>query len=156
MDNAADRFAPFAERAIQFLGITPARDYSIKIYSVVYGHGPLNKDLFEPGFAMAARELPQPAVDAGRPGLGFVIFHQGQTGDYVVLCWWDRENELPTRVFVRDERGWRAARASESVCVWDLEILWHERGAYVATLLSPRVVAPGAAYLARPFQPPPR
>ena len=29
-------------------------------------------------------------------------------------------------------------------CVWDLEILWHERNAYVRTILSPEGASPEA------------
>ena len=76
----------------------------------------------------------------GRPGVGFVIAHQGQTANYTVLAWWDRENELPLRVFVDEAKngdGWRPNEADESVCVWDLEILWKERQAYVDHVLRP-------------------
>lgn len=49
---------------------------------------------------------------------------------------WDRESELPTRVSVASKSppgAWRAA-TGESFCVWDMEVLWFERQAYVATL----------------------
>jgi hypothetical protein len=72
--------------------------------------------------------------------------HQGR-GDYLVLGWWDNENELPLRVLVWGESGWREARGSESVCVWDLRILWHERDAYVATVLSGRDPADYLAWI---------
>ena len=75
------------------------------------------------------------------------IEHHGATGDYLVVGWWDRENELPTRVYYRGPDGWRAAAGGESFCVWDLRVMWWEREAYVATVLSGR--ADGAeAYLA--------
>jgi hypothetical protein len=80
--------------------------------------------------------MPQPAVTLSRPGVGLLIFHQGATGDYVVTSWWDNENEMPTRVFVRESNTWRPAAESESFCVWDLKIMWHEREAYVRTLLA--------------------
>jgi len=38
---------------------------------------------------------------------------------------------------LRSSSGWRPANDSESVCVWDLEVLWRERQAYVATVLRP-------------------
>jgi hypothetical protein len=41
-------------------------------------------------------------------------------------------------VFVRQQSPgatWRPARESESVCVWDLEVIWLERQAYVQTVL---------------------
>jgi hypothetical protein len=67
-----------------------------------------------------------------------------------VLGWWDRDNELPLRVFVRDTadgEGWRAARGSESVCVWDLQVIWAEREAYVATVMGADADAGRARYL---------
>lgn len=82
--------------------------------------------------------MPRPAVGDGRPGVGFAILHQGRTGDYLILGWWDRENELPTRVFIRDADGWRPANGGESFCVWDLRVLWWEREAYVGTVLAGR------------------
>ncbi len=73
---------------------------------------------------------------------------------YLILCWWGRENEMPIRTFVnvRHEdgslEGWRAAQGDESVCVWDLDIIAHERNAYVEHVLS-RPDAPDLeAYLA--------
>jgi hypothetical protein len=143
---------PFAARAIRPLGVIGRVGYRLKRYSVAYGPEPLRPQTFDPGVELALRELPQPAVAGGRPGLGFVICHQGRGGDYVVLCWWDLENELPTRVFVRGEQSWRPARDGESFCVWDLEILWLERQAYVATLLGGGIAAPAEEYLGRTYQ----
>jgi hypothetical protein len=50
----------------------------------------------------------------------------------------NRENELPTRVFVRADDGFRPAMRGESFCVWDLRLIWSEREAYVATALAGR------------------
>jgi hypothetical protein len=128
----------FAPRQIRFHGLRERGAWQIKLYSVLYGSGPLDLGSFESGLRLAESALPQPAITNGRPGLGFLIAHQGRTGDYVILAWWDNENELPLRVFVRRSRDdhWRAAEGSESVCVWDLEILWKEREAYVKTMLA--------------------
>lgn len=82
--------------------------------------------------------LPQPAETIARPGVGVVILHAGAGCDYIVLAWWDRENELPLRLRVREGGGaWRDAGPSQSVCVWDLDILAHERAAYVRHVLEP-------------------
>ena len=71
--------------------------------------------------------------------------------DYLILAWWDRENELPIKVFVKGDSdpAWRRARGGESVCVWDLDVLWHEREAYVATLLGPDQAGARERYLER-------
>ena len=41
------------------------------------------------------------------------------------------------RVFLADDAtSWRPAGPSESFCIWDLCVLWHEREAYVRTMLN--------------------
>lgn len=130
-------YTPFAPRAIRGDGAEVVNGTTLKRYRVVYGEPAVYEAArFAPAAALVAAALPSPDVAAGRPGAGFVIHHQGLTGDDVVLGWWDRENELPVRVWVRDEAGWRPARDGESFCVWDLEIVWHEREAWVATGMS--------------------
>lgn len=142
---------PFAPRRVEFHGVRSVGGWRLKLYSILYGPGPIGWDAFAPGLALAEAALPQPAVTAARLGVGFLIAHQGRTGSYTVLGWWDRENELPLRVFARSDTppaSWRASEASESICVWDLEILWAEREAYVSTVLSPSGTDV-AGYLAR-------
>jgi hypothetical protein len=142
---------PFAPRRIEFHGVRTHGDWRLKLYSILYGPSPLDWDSFGPGLALAESALPQPAVTAERPGVGFLIAHQGRTGSYAVLGWWDRENELPLRIFVSPDgraQSWRSNEGSESICIWDLEVLWAERQAYAATVLSP-AGSDVAAYLAR-------
>ncbi|MFW9855491.1 MAG: hypothetical protein ACFFFG_10545 [Candidatus Thorarchaeota archaeon] len=129
-------YAPYRPRTIDFHGIRELKGFQIKTYSVLYGSKPIQWDLFEKGIELASNFLPSSPLAPGRPGLGFLIVHQGLTGNYVVLCWWDRENELPTKVFIHNGNEWQQAQAEESFCVWDLEIFWHEREAYVSTILS--------------------
>ncbi len=105
--------------------------YRLKSYGIVCGEAAFEKERFAGGLTLAAKELPTPASVSGRPGVGFVILHQGFGVDYLILAWWDRENELALRVFVREDAGWRPARGGEGLCVWDLRVLWHEREAYV-------------------------
>ena len=138
-------------------GVRALGAWRLKSYSISYDGSPADWSQFELGIALACESLPQPAVTAERPGLGVVIAHAGRDALYVVLGWWDRENELPVRVFIayRDDGDalvWRGARDGESFCVWDLEVLWFEREAYVSTLLADW--EQGAAereYLARRF-----
>ena len=132
-------FARYRPRPLTFLGLEPLAGYRLKVYAIRYGDGPFDRDRFIGGWALASAALPRPAAAAERPGVGFVVLHQGRTGDYLILAWWDRENELPLRVFVADAGGWRPAVGGESVCVWDLRVLWWEREAYVGTVLAGRL-----------------
>jgi hypothetical protein len=131
--------------------VEPFAGYRIKLYSISADGAPISWPAFADGLRLALGALPRPAVTPERPGVGFVIAHKGR-GDYAVLAWWDRENELPLRVFVRPVGAgarWRPARESESVCVWDLEVVAHERDAYVETVLGPGAHDKVRAYLDR-------
>ena len=66
--------------------------------------------------------------------------HQGRGVHYLVAGWWDRENELCLRVARRPQAAdgtWTLVTAGESGCVWDLQVIWFEREAYVARVLAP-------------------
>ena len=136
-------FTCYQPRRVKSLGVQNIAGFQLKTYAVFRQDDVFDPVRFERGLKRAVEELPSPPATHARPGAGFVIFHQGATGDYVVLCWWDNQNELPTRVFVRDGTGggegqiqWRPARLHESFCVWDLAIMWFEREAYIASALT--------------------
>lgn len=134
-----DRLHLFSPRPIQFRKMRTLEDgWRLKEYTIVFGERPLDERDLSFGVDLAMRSLPRPATIPGRPGAGFLVLHQGRGAAYVVLGWWDNENELPLRIFVRpyDQPLWRPASERESICVWDLEVLWFERNAYVQTMLS--------------------
>lgn len=153
MKLLASNFTPYAPRPIRFLGIQNAETHLLKKYSIAFGDRPFDGTTFESAItSLAIPSLTMRARARNLPGLGFMICHQGRTGDYLVSCWWDHENELPMRVFVRDQSGWRPVRDGEGVCVWDLEVIWHERCAYVETMLTPGVDAPAEEYCRRVYE----
>lgn len=132
----------FVPRPITFCGVRHEGAWRLKRYAITRDAADGDRcapwDDFAPGRALALASLPEPALAEGRAGVGFVIEHRGAGADYLVLGWWDRENELPVRVAVREQRegaAWRAAGPSESFCVWDLQVIGFERDAYVATVL---------------------
>jgi hypothetical protein len=128
-------FARYQPRSLNFLGVESVAEHQLKVYAIQYGDRLFDRRRFADGCELAAAALPSGSTDVC-PGLGFMVLHQGATGDYLILCWWDRENELPTRVYVRGPEGWRPAFGGESFCVWDLSVMWWEREAYVASMLS--------------------
>jgi len=140
---------PYAPRPIAFHGVIGHEGWKLKLYTILYGSAPLREEAFAAGVGMALHALPSPAVIDGRPGVATLLAHQGKTGWYVVLAWWDQDNELPLRVFVHPagEGSWRPAGERESVCVWDLEVLGFERDAWVRTVMSGQGTAGVPAYL---------
>ena len=129
---------PYQPREIEFLRVLEHGEWHVKLYSIAFGVERVHEERFSGGLETALQYLPLPAVNSVRPGAAFCILHQGRGVDYIVLAWWDRENELPLRVLVRapSDAAWRASRGSESVCVWDLQVIAFERDAYVATVLA--------------------
>ncbi len=67
----------------------------------------------------------------------FAIFHDGATLRYLVLGWWGNDNELFTAVSVLTATGWVEDAGRFSFCVWDLEVMWHERNAFIAHVYCP-------------------
>jgi hypothetical protein len=91
----------------------------------------------------------------GSHGLGFVILHLAQDGDYLLVSDWVDANMLRHHVYqcrVTDH-GITALRSLASsgiiACVWELEIMKFERDAWVRTVLGPGVLDDAArtAYL---------
>lgn len=144
---------PYEARVISRGGVVEHSGWRLKIYGISHDGCPLTEEEFAGGMVLALAALPRPAVALGRPGVGFLISHRGKTADYVVLGWWDRHNELPVRVFVREPGAfWRPSRGAESFCVWDLQVMWFEREAYVSTVMSGGDPDPVAAYLGRALE----
>jgi hypothetical protein len=149
-------YGEYAARTVAFHGMSVFGAWRLKVYSITVGNSDVPLARFDGGVALVTDGMPLPDPAAGRPGVGFVILHAGRGFDYVVLCWWDRENELPMRLAVRQQREeetWRAARGGESVCVWDLELIAAERDAYVGSVLAGRALTPAleeyAGFVAR-------
>ena len=147
---AEQPFEPFRERDRHWLGLTRAGGTTLRTYAVVCEDARFDRERFEPGVQRLLTTLPAPDWARGRPGAGVLILHQGAGADYLVLGWWDRQNELPLRTWIRYEDGWAPARDDESVCVWDLEILAYERNAWVSTMLSNGQPASLNTYLDHP------
>jgi hypothetical protein len=141
----------YAPRPIRCLDLDVAQGFTLKRYWIDLEAAPSpDLDDWAPALAMATAALPRDPDTAACPRVGFLILHRGRGADYLVQGWWDRENELPLRVFVRypgtADGVWRAARGGESVCVWDLEVVGFEREAYVASYLAE--MTPDAARVA--------
>lgn len=140
----------FAARGIEFAGTRTLNGWTVKMYGVHLPGTAVDWSGFDRALDLATAALPAPEPDIGRPGLGVFIAHQGVTGDYGVLGWWNHENELPFHIMVRrvPSDPWRKAVEGESVCVWDLEIIWEERQAWIDTMLTGAAPDPGG-YLRR-------
>src|SRR4051812_10346613 len=158
MFQRTERYAP---RPTSFLELLERDGWRMKLYAITYGPAPLDRAIYDEALAIALANLPRPAATMHRPGVGFIICHQGRGWHYLVVNWWDNENELPQHVYVRPiepaaprpaERtmtgGWQLATETQAICVWDLQLIARERDAYVDHVLSPEAGPDLDAYLA--------
>ncbi len=102
----------------------------------------------------ATEVLPRPAVDDRRHGVGFVYAHDGATGCFGAVNWWQDLTDLQHRSFLTtetsDPESVELARADEfQVCVWDIAVVSSERDAWYETVLTNPGGPHVEAYLAR-------
>ena len=128
---------PYQPRPVLSHGVDAHDGWRIKRYAIHLPGEIFEPDRFASVLPTALAALPRPAVGPGRPGAALLIEHQGAGADYLILGWWDRENELPLRIWMRDSGAWRPAQGAESICVWDLAVLWSERQAWVRHGMAP-------------------
>ena len=144
----------YKPRPIHFHEIRDTNEWKMKIYTITYGEKLLEWLVYEDGFAKAFAKLPHPAVNEHCPGIGFAIAHQGRRMHYLILCWWDNENELFTRMFTRGFSAndlWHEASHNVSFCVWDMQVLHFECNAFVETILQHGGVVDISTYLTRHY-----
>lgn len=143
---------PYRDRAVRPLGVRDVEGWKLKVYGIAPAGRSVHPPLYEDGFTVMVKDLPQPPLTSRRSGVGFVIFHEGRGVHYLLLCWWDRESELFSRLMVRgleEDDLWVWAQEHEMAGAWEIQVIAFERDAWVDTVLT----TPGApdveGYLAR-------
>lgn len=76
----------------------------------------------------------QKQIDSSLPG--FAIMHDGATCEYLIVGWWQNDNELFVSVSVKELDAWVEDMTKHSFCLWDLDIIWHERNSFIRHLYS--------------------
>ncbi|MFG1819694.1 hypothetical protein ACGFIF_38450 [Kribbella sp. NPDC049174] len=76
----------------------------------------------------------------GSVGLGVVVLHLGDDGIYLVVHSWAKDFQSRLSIFSgMDVDDLRPAPIGAAPCVWELEVLSHERASYVNHILSAEV-----------------
>lgn len=135
---------PYRDRTIRPLGVRAVDGWRLKLYSISPTGRVVHLPLYEDGFVVATRVLPQPPETQRRAGVGFVTLHEARGVHYLLLSWWDRESELFSRLMVRgaeEDDLWVWAQGHETAGVWELQVIAFERKAWIDAVLS-RPLAP--------------
>jgi len=129
----------FRPRPVQFLELLEFGPWRIKLYGLSAEHTRLLPELVS-----AAKDLVQTVVPTGTAagdtyGVGFAGVHCGIDANFIFIDWWANENELHHHVFVSTlNEPLTIERAPEGVtaCVFDLQVMWFERNAWVEKVLA--------------------
>lgn len=131
---------PFKSRPIRFLEIIKLNNWHIKCYSI----------------SDSNERVPEVYVHKAKSNLGqwlhlshlttltnystaTLLLHECKEGCFAIINWWVDDNMLQHFVFLTPNINSPFSLYSDSgvvTCVWELEVLWHERNAWVKHVLT--------------------
>ena len=126
-------------RPTEFCGRISREDWDLKLYRIEATKGNTSRawEKYDQGIETLVPEslARKPLKDPSCPRVGFIICHEGRSIGYLVLCVWGNDNELFTDVRVWLNGVWTVS-SDYSFCLYDMEVMWFERNAFIETLYS--------------------
>jgi len=133
-------FEPYAPRAIYFVDTFQAGDWHVKVYQQTKNEQFSAQKTFD----QVLKHLDEWVTIPERTSLpvyqhAFVIVHEAREGVWILLFWWTGGEMLNRSTwFASYNEPVRLLHQPESdrlVCVWELEIVLHERKAWIDHIL---------------------
>lgn len=129
---------PYRPRPVHFLDLWEPDGWTLKAYGISYAHQTPSAALVAAARERTLECLPAPGED-GNYGVGFVGVHEGRDFNFVFVAWWAAENQLYMRRFLSsvDEPSELREATNHDVfaCVFDLQLVWFERNAWLEKVL---------------------
>jgi hypothetical protein len=130
--------AGYHERTIRLMGVEEFDDQLTKVYAIEAPGRTVTPGNSEQTLRLARQQLRTDRA-TGSLGLGCVILHAGGDGDYVLVHSWV-EGYMSRLGDLHRADGRRASAAPASAglapCVWEAEVLAHERVAFIRHVLA--------------------
>jgi hypothetical protein len=143
----------YRTRPVRFLELWQWRGWRMKVYGISARAETPPEALVWEAKEIARGRLPQPAVTDDRYGVGYLIVHDGENGDYVLVDWWSNQDIVQHHPYGAPkgrpgtlEYHWPPGAG---FCVWELAVCWFEREAWVETVLKKPQTPDLEAYLVR-------
>jgi len=134
----------YKTRKIRFKELIEIRDWKVKIYTI-------SKigDFDHPDFYNnVLNQLPvwletKNSFDSSNDKIAFLILHSGTEGIFSLINWWVGKNMLNTNIFLTNPEGpnqfLKISGDGLAPCVWELEIINHERISWTNNILKQKV-----------------
>lgn len=135
-------FEQYQDRSITFVENQTIDEICVKIYTIT------NREKFEANitYDSAIKQLPNwintiKTSTIPTHNNAFLMVHEAREGTLILLCWFTGENMIETKIYYADfntpsKIGPSVYKEKQLVCVWELEIIWHERKAWIKHVLS--------------------
>lgn len=137
--KAVELSEPFRPQPVRFLELWEQRGWRLKVYGISRLHQRPTASLVAAAKRVAAQCLRSVGDHEDSYGVGFVDVHEGREANFVFVNWWSRESELHRHVYRSapddPEALQQVTAAGIAGTVWDLQILWFERNAWVEKVL---------------------
>lgn len=135
-------FEHYEQRKIDFVETISVNEFKVKIYTIT------NRSEFESQATLTSciEALPNWLNNAKGSTIpthrhAFLIVHEAREGVLILLSWWTGENMVETKIYFADFKTPADVKISiynpkQLVCIWELEVFYHERKAWIKHVLS--------------------
>lgn len=130
----------YQARKIEFKGYLSIDNWQLKVYTIVKD-GTFEYPEF---YANVKLQLPNwlsldNSFNSNHNNVGFLILHAGTEGIFSLINWWVGDNMLNTHIFKTDynnlNRFDKISGDGLAPCIWELEIINHERLSWINQVL---------------------
>lgn len=131
----------FKKRAVKYLDLVEFGDWKFKMYSMKYDESVATPDIENIVKAALPAWIKEKSQINDFPNykVGNVIIHEAMDSILVVVNWWVYENVIQGHVYTSDYKNPNKFTDFSSkglqFCVWEMNILWHERNLWVEHVL---------------------
>nr|MBK9653244.1 hypothetical protein [Bacteroidota bacterium] len=142
----------YTTRPIRFLEVYECGNWKIKIYSISIHNEFVKKETID----IAKTNISEWLKNASNYPLetykiATLILHEGKEGCFAIINWWIDDNMLQQLVYLSNNMDQIEFKLYSDkgiiTCVWELEIIWFERNAWVKHVLSNPANADFTSYL---------
>lgn len=136
---------PYQDRPAWLIEVADISGWQIKFYGMCAAGISVNPELIE----AAKSFLEANAQFDSESGYGFSILHRGEEAVWLLLDWW-KQDILHQRLFCSELEKVSFQQGPpnhEMACVWELQVITHERDAWVEHVMTDPSNANFDAYL---------
>ena len=142
----------YKTRHITFKELITVNDWKVKVYTITKTQKFENSEFYN----NVLNKLPEwlamtNSFNANHEHIAFLILHFGTEGIFSIINWWVGENMLNTNIFISDYEEPQTFKKISgdglAPCIWELEVINHERLSWIKNVLKPNITRNYHKYL---------